>query len=149
MHDSQDDLLQAARRAWEAVTPQESLPQDRKAALFNEVRRIGEETRQAAYVPLVVRGWRWAFVGSLPVLAIAAVLIVAGDRSQPTTMARLSAEKVDGQVVFTLANGQRDHVVYRSTDPSSFSASDAERLRSNTFAVDANEGPALVFYRID
>jgi hypothetical protein len=39
--------------------------------------------------------------------------------------------------------------VYRSTDPSSFSASDAERLRSNTFAVDANEGPALVFYRID
>jgi hypothetical protein len=146
MHDSNDDLIQAARRAWETVTPQESLPQDRKAALFNQIR---QETEQAAYVPLVVRGWRWAFAGSLPVLVTAALLLAFGDRTPQTHMARLSAEKVDGQVVFTLANGKARHVVYASTDPRSFNGSTAEPLSSNSFSVDANGGPALVFYRID
>jgi hypothetical protein len=146
MHDSNDDLIQAARRAWEAVAPQESLPESRKAALFNEIRR---EAQDATYVPIIVRGWRWAFIGSLPVLAIAAVLITFGDRTPQAQMARLSAEKVDGQVVFTLANGKARHVVCASTDPSSFNGSAAEPLRSNSFSVDANEGPALVFYRID
>jgi hypothetical protein len=146
MHDSNDDLIQAARRAWETVTPQESLPQDRKAALFNQIR---QETEQAAYVPLVVRGWRWAFAGSLPVLVTAALLLAFGDRTPQTHMARLSAEKVDGQVVFTLANGKAvtsstlhgPELVQRVRAPS--------RSSSNRFSVDANGGPALVFYRID
>ena len=145
MYDSKDDLFQEARRAWKAVTPQESLPEARKAALFNEIRRESE----AAYVPLLVRGWRWAFVGSLPVLAIASVLIFAGNQSTPTSLAQLSVSKVDGQVVFTLANGREDYVVRSAADPRSLGASDAEPLHNNTFTVDANEGPALVFYRID
>lgn len=149
MHDSNDDRIQAAMKAWNDVTPQESLPQDKKAVLFNEIRRIGDEARESAYVPLLVRGWRWAFVGSLPVLAIAAVLIVAGDPNDRHAMARLTAEKVDGQVVFTLANGKARHIVYSSTDPSSVDVSSAKPLSGNRFSVDANEGPALVFYRID
>jgi hypothetical protein len=82
------------------------------------------------------------------VLAIASVLFVAGERT-PTSTAQLSASKVDGQVVFTVKNGDQGHVVRSSTDPRSLSASDAEPIRSNTFTVDANGGPALVFYRID
>jgi len=146
MNDLNDDRIQAARRAWQAVAPQESLPQDRKAALFNQIR---QESEQAAYVPLAVRGWRWAFMGCLPVIATAVILLAFGDRTPQTHMARLSAEKVDGQVVFTLANGKARHVVYASTDPSSFNRSEAEPLQSNRFSVDANGGPALVFYRID
>ena len=145
MNQANDDVIRAARRAWEAVTPQESLPESRKAALFNEIRR---EAKDAPYVPLFVRGWRWAFVGSLPVLAIAAVLIVSGERSHPT-LAQLTASKVNGEVVFTLANGRTNHVVYSSTDPRFFGGAEAEPLRRNSFRVDANEGPALVFYRID
>jgi hypothetical protein len=40
-------------------------------------------------------------------------------------------------------------VVYSSSDPRSFRGAAAEPLRANSFSVDANEGPALVFYRID
>ena len=145
MNQTNDDVIQAARRAWEAVTPQESLPESRTAALFNEIRREAQDT---PYVPLLIRGWRWAFVGSLPVLAIAATLIVSGERSHPT-LAQLTASKVNGEVVFTLANGRTDHVVYSSSDPSSFRGAEAEPLRSNSFRVDANDGPAVVFYRID
>ena len=146
MQDLNDDVIRAAQRAWTAVTPQESLPENRKAVLFNQIR---QEADRSAYVPLAVRGWRWAFAGSLPVLATAALLLAFGDRTPQAHMARLSAEKVDGQVVFTLANGKARHVVYASTDPRSFRDATVEPLQANSFKVDADGGPNLVFYRID
>jgi hypothetical protein len=61
----------------------------------------------------------------------------------------LTAAKIHGQLVFTLANGKTDHLVYRSTDPQSFDRSEPVRMAGNKYTEDATGGPALVFYRID
>ena len=106
------------------------------------------EGREAAFIPALTRAWRWAFLGSVPVLAIASVLIVATDR-HPSSVARLSAAKVDGQVVFTLANGRKDHVVHRSSDPQGLDNASALKMAGNRFTDEAAGGPNLVFYRID
>jgi len=110
---------------------------------------MGEGSSEG-FVPGPTRAWRWAFLGSVPVLALTAVLMVAGDRGRELGMApQLSAAKVHGQLVFTLANGKRDHLIYRSTDPQTFDRSAAIKMSRNRYAEDATGGPTLVFYRID
>jgi hypothetical protein len=82
-------------------------------------------------------------------VALAAVLITVGDRGGQVASPRLSASKVNGQLVFSLANGKTNHLVYRSTDPHAFDRSTAVKMARNQYTEDATGGPTLVFYRID
>jgi hypothetical protein len=108
------------------------------------------EGSEDVFVPSLARAWRWAFLGSVPVVALAAVLMLAGDHGRQLTMSpKLSAAKVDGQLVFTLANGKTEHTIYRSTDPQTFDRSSAVKMARNRYAEVATGGPTLVFYRID
>ena len=147
MEPRNDDILDQAVADWQAQSQDESLSGAARTALFDEVRAMGEG-REAAFIPALTRAWRWAFLGAVPVLAIASVLFVATDR-HPSTVARLSAAKVDGQVVFTLANGRHDHVVHRSSDPQGLDNASAVKMAGNRFTDEATGGPNLVFYRID
>jgi hypothetical protein len=141
------DILDDALAAWRGESKDETLSGAARAALFTEVRSMSEG-REAAFVPALTRAWRWAFLGSVPVVAIASALMVAGSH-KPVTAAHLSAAKVDGQVVFTLANGKTTHMVYRSTDPQAFDKTSAVKMAGNRFSDEATGGPNLVFYRID
>jgi hypothetical protein len=147
MDSRNNDILAEALGAWREVSQDETLSGAARTALFDEVRSL-EQGRETSFVPSLTRAWRWAFLGSVPVLAIAAVLMVVGDHEAPTT-ARLSAAKIDGRVVFTLANGKTNHTVYSSTDPSNFDRSTAVRMAGNRFTDETTGGPNLVFYRID
>ena len=141
------DILNDALAAWKAAERPETLSDGTRSALFDEVRSIGSG-RDAAYVPAVSRVWRWAFLGALPLVGMAAVLIVAGGQHSAHSP-RLTASKVDGQVVFTLANGKTTHMVYRSTRPDGFDGASGVKMSGNRYSDEATGGPNLVFYRID
>jgi len=148
MSTEKNDLLDDAIAVWRRTTTEETLSESAKTALFSEVRALADGS-DAAFVPSVTRAWRWAFLGSVPVVALATVLIMVGDRGRPTSAPQLTASKVQGRLVFTLANGNTQHLLYRSTDPQSFSRASAVKMAQNRYTEDATGGPALVFYRID
>ena len=149
MDTPKNDILDDALAAWRGASQDETLSGEARTALFSEVRSMGQGSG-GAFVPSLTRAWRWAFLGSVPVVAITAVLILAGDHARPFRAApQLSAAKVHGQLVFTLANGKTDHLIYRSTDPQSFDRSAAVKMARNRYAEDATGGPTLVFYKID
>lgn len=141
------DILDDAVAAWKTTERPETLSDGARSYLFDEVRSIGSG-RDNAYVPAVSRAWRWAFLGALPVVGMAAVLILAGGQHAAQS-AKLTASKVDGQVVFTLANGKTGHMVYRSTRPDEFERSSGVKMAGNRYSDEATGGPNLVFYRID
>jgi len=147
MDTRKQDILDEALAAWRAESKDEVLLGVDRTALFDDVRSMAQG-REAAFVPALARAWRWAFLGSVPVVTIAVALMIVGDR-HPTTTARLTAAKVDGQVVFTLANGNSEHTVTKSTDPQPFSRRSAVKMAGNRFTDEATGGPNLVFYRID
>ena len=146
-NDNLPDILDRAVAAWRAGSTDESLSGSARSSLFDEVRGMGDSA-DAAFVPAVTRAWRWAFLGSVPVVALGFMLMVAGDRPH-VSPSRLSAAKVNGQVVFTLANGRTDHVICRSTDPQSFNRDGTVKMARNRYSENATGGPNLVFYRID
>ena len=141
------DILDDALAAWRETSEDETLSGSARTNLFGDVRALGDAS-QAPFVPSLARAWRWAFLGSLPVVALTTVLMVAGDRG-PAASSHLAAAKVSGQVVFTLANGTAEHLVYRSTDPQSFNRTEAVKMARNRYSENATGGPTLVFYRID
>jgi hypothetical protein len=149
MDTQKNDILDDALAAWRGASQDETLSGEARTALFGEVRTMGQGIDQA-FVPSLTRVWRWAFLGSVPVVAISAVLMLVGEHGQPiSTRPQLSAAKVHGKLVFTLANGKTEHLIYRSTDPQSFGRSAAVKMARNRYTEDATGGPTLVFYRID
>jgi len=149
MDTPENDILDDALAAWRESSKDETLSGPSRTALFSEVRSMGQGA-DGAFVPSLTRAWRWVFLGSVPLVAIAAVLMLAGDHGrQVASGPQLNAAKVHGQLVFTLANGDTEHLIYRSTDPQSFDRSSAVKMARNRYAEDATGGPDLVFYRID
>jgi hypothetical protein len=144
-----DQILDDALAAWRETSKDETLSGAARTTLFSEVRAMGDGSDEA-FVPGLTRAWRWAFLSSVPVVALTALLMVAGDHgSQIGAKPQLNAAKVHGQLVFTLDNGSTNHTIYRSTDPQTFDRSAAVKMSRNRYAEDATGGPALVFYRID
>jgi hypothetical protein len=149
MDTPKNDILDDALAAWRETSLDETLTGPARTALFSEVCALGHETSEG-FVPSVTRAWRWAILGSVPVVAIATVLLVTGERSRHGVAGpQLSAAKVNGQLVFTLDNGKTDHLIYRSSDPQSFDRASAVKMARNRYTEDATGGPTLVFYRID
>ena len=144
-----NEILDDALAAWRETSKDETLSDTSRTGLFSEVRSMGDGSNEV-FVPGLTRAWRWAFLSSVPVVALTVVLMVAGDDgTQVGTAPQLSAAKVHGQLVFTLDNGASNHLIYRSTDPQTFDRSDAVKMSRNRYTEDATGGPTLVFYRID
>ena len=149
MDTHKQDILDDALAAWRGASEDETLSGEARTTLFSEVRSMGQGSG-GAFVPSLTRAWRWAFLGSVPVVAIATVLFVTGDRGREVASApHLNASKVNGQLVFTLDNGKAEHLIYRSTDPQSFGRSTAVKMARNRYTEVATGGPTLVFYRVD
>ena len=95
---------------------------------------------------------RWVLAGVLPVMAVVAVVAVAPFVHLGQTASvpgSLTVSKHDGDVVFTLANGKRQHTITRSTVPNRFDPASAVRMKDGSFVDNAGDGAGLVFYRID
>jgi hypothetical protein len=57
--------------------------------------------------------------------------------------------KVGDRVEFTIANGGRSHYVYRSSAPDRFDHKKGVRVTGGAYAERLDDGPSIVFYRID
>lgn len=95
------------------------------------------------------RGLAW----TVPVL-LAAVLVIpialrptVDDVVQDPVQLRVA--KIDGKVVFRIQNGGTPHKVSKSSDPGRFDPSAVVPVTDGAFEDDAQDGPALVFYRIE
>jgi len=100
---------------------------------------------------------RLIVAGSLP-LVLAGALMFLMDRSvveppagvaTPGATAAVQVAKVDGRLQFTIANGSRDHVVYRSTTPDRFERSKGVQVTDGSYDEALDDAASLVFYRID
>jgi hypothetical protein len=148
MDTQKNDILDDALAVWREASRDETLSRDARTTLFNEVRSMGQGSG-GVFVPGLSPAWRWAFLSSVPVVALTALLLVNADHRKPSAEPRLSAAKIDGQLVFTLANGKTEHLIYRSTDPQTFGGSTPVKMAANRYTEVATGGPTLVFYRID
>jgi hypothetical protein len=118
-------ILQAAL---DATIHPDPLPQ-----LFFPVRRLA----LATLAPAVILVLGVVLLQSLP-----------GGSRRPE-IPRIRAAKQGDQVVFTVADGKRPHVAYKSTSADRFDRSNGIRVEHNRFVDSANAGPNLVFYTVE
>ena len=98
---------------------------------------------------------RWQTFALLGVAVLLALVVlpnsldtdILGDADSQTP--RIHVSKVDGRVVFHLQNGVREHTVTRSTDPGLLEQNRERSLENGTFSDRLDQGPDLLFYRID
>ncbi len=124
--EARDEILNAVRAQAPAGEP---LP-----ALFTPVRRL-------------------ILTGALPVL-LAALLLVGIDHEVRTPVTeegglRVTVSKRGDELLFTIANGGRPHVVSRSTQPDRFEPSSAVPVADGAYSESLADQADLVFYRID
>jgi hypothetical protein len=104
-------------------------------------------------LPALFTPTRQLVVASALPLLLAGALLIPIDRAVPppplqgqgVTTVRVS--KQGDQVHFTIANGNRDHYVSRSTQPDRFGEADV--VSEGAYVDRLNGGESLVFYRID
>ena len=162
LRNKRDDLpeLDRALEAWRARNssengdnPTETLSGDARSRILRGI-RDDVRSRRTPFADLFLPARRLALAGVVPALALAAAL---GLLVQPAMQGsgleagqgRLEATKIGGEVVFVLANGDRSHNVYRSTDPKGFGVEPAFVTEDGSFSDSLSSGPDLVFYRID
>lgn len=140
------DILGRATAALRATDRPEELADSRRQAIVAAAWKEAQDGT-ASWTP-TFRPARWlALVGLAPVaLAIVAVLMV-GPASPDARIA--GADKVGDDVVFTIANGNHPHTVVRSTDPAHFNDKAKLPVADGRFTDQANNGPVIVFYRLD
>ena len=150
------DALDAAVTEWRSRKPSEHgrLSGAARDAVLRSA-TASDTSPKPRLVELFTPARRLALTGALPAIALAAALGILG---QPRESARVTsddatrpmhASKMNGEVVFVIANGQRAHNVYRSTDPDQFNNDPAFVTRGGLFSDSLHTGPDLVFYRID
>ncbi len=107
------------------------------------------QAEPAPFVSLLARGYRWATLAAVPVVLIAAFMVVAGRREAGHQIVRLDAAKVDGEVIFTIHDGAGAHKVVKSSVPNRFNSADAVKVVNGKFTDEQAGGADITFYRFD
>ena len=140
-----DARLDEAVRALREGAESESLSAAARSAIL---RRLAE--REPAGNPLAALfppSWRMALAGALP-LALALTVVVLAGRQQGNAPVAADpvAHKIDGRVVFEVADGA---TVTKSAVPFAFDEGAAVRVADGRYADRIGGGPRLVFYKIE
>ena len=154
---SRPDELDRLVRSWRERENEENevLSASARVRILGAVRgsspRAGAPLGAALFLP--TSRWAWAAVAPAVALTLALTWLVAPSGPIPadplSATPPVSAAKVDGDVVFVIANGGKPHNVYRSTNPGAFDRAPAAVTRDGSFRDRLHGGPDLVFYRID
>jgi len=129
--------------------PEERLSETCRGKILEAALHPSGENRPIASLFLPTR--KVLFAGGLPLaLSCALVLVFLHLRTPSISQAlNVQATKQGDHVVFTIANGNRGHVVYKSNIPAHFERGSGIRIEDGTFSDLAAGGPDVVFYRID
>jgi len=144
--------LGAAIRACREATSEERLSAEARDAILSESlrARTTEEPLAAVFTPTR----RLLVAGALPI-ALAVVLLVGIDGAVQTpppaleSAPRVAVVKQGDRVFFNIENGERPHVVYRSTDPANFERATGVAVTDGAYHEGLRDQADLVFYRID
>lgn len=141
------NLLDSAIAQLKEATSRDSLSDGARARIVAEAWNQHQD-RPEAFEPST-RPARW--VGWMAALPIAASVLVALAPEQDKTSGPRFAqvEKVGDEVVFHVVNGNTEHTVTRSTDPSSFNPKAEQQVADGRYSDRANSGPVVVFYKLD
>jgi len=142
-----DDAILAYRSF---AHPDDRLPDEARAEI---VRAATRPDRESPRLPQLFVPWgRWATVAAalLPAAILAGVLgWPTMEPPQPVEPGTLKVSKKGDQVVFTIANGDREHRVQVSDRPDRFDRSGEVRLAGGEYVDQLEQGSSIVFYRID
>jgi len=110
--------------------------------------------RSPGHPPLFRTTRMLAWAMALPALLLAAVmtwnLLPVSPSQEAGEAPQVSAIKRGNEVIFVIANGQRNHTVYRSETAAGLAGSQKPfALTDGTFRDRLDNGADLVFYRID
>ena len=143
--------LNAAIAAWKTSARRSETLSD--VVRSRIVARAGDRKPRPAIRTLFLPFRRLALAGALPVVLLTALVGYATHQSLAPAPGLVPppilASKAAGEVIFTIANGNRVHNVYLSTSPDRFENSPAFTTRDGAFRDRLDGGPDLVFYRID
>jgi len=147
--DQKSDALEAALGAWRsrgADSPRFSA-ESRERILSSAFHSVERPVRQRGlFFPL-----GRVLAATLPMFLAVALLGVLTHDSGPvreTGPVSVHASKAGGQVVFTLANGGRTHVVRKSDSPDGFDQNRGTKVRGE-FSDSIEGSSGIVYYRID
>lgn len=144
--------LEAMIRAARVDDPGDRISDQGRGRILDAVLRGGpaEESLPALFTPTR----RLIVAGALPLL-LTAVLLVGLDRGLPAPTGTgdhgpaVAAFKQGDRVLFSIRNGSRQHVVYRSTRPDGFDSADGVAVADGKYEDGLRDQADLVFYRID
>ena len=144
----ENDIVRRAAQEWRRAT---APPQLSAGARDRVLRRtIQENTAVRPFPALFVTTRRVILAGVVPALLLGVLVLVArvpgpAVEAVPTVV----ASRVGDGVVFTIDNGKKNHVVYRSTVPHRFDPHAGVQVKNGQFADSGDDGARVVFYRID
>lgn len=106
----------------------------------------------AAPASLFLPARRLALAGVLPaMLGVALMLLLghAGTYGPGDPAVKLHVEKEAGQLVFRIEDGNRSHLVCKSSVPSRFDCDRGVVVKDGWYADSVHDGSDIAFYRID
>jgi hypothetical protein len=127
----------------------ETLSQNARGKILDAVFEGREPAEVPAAIFVPARRLAWATIVPAVLGVVFAVLIHMGGDSTVTGTARLLVDKQDGKVVFSVANGDREHYVYKSYVPGRFGSQPAARMRDGVYVDSEGNGSEITYYRID
>jgi hypothetical protein len=138
-------------RATRRATGNASLSASARDRILDAARTPAEPAEEL-FPALFTAPRRLLAAGALPLLLAVGMLLLL-NRSATVVpdvgVPSVQATKQGDQVFFRIANGTRDHVVYRSTSPERFEASQGVKITDGSYSEDIDDHAGLVFYRID
>ncbi len=149
-------VLQRALDGWRSVEADRGREQLSDGARANvlALSRQSNAPKRPALSALFVPFRRIVAATAVPALALSlsfAWLIGSGgpELTQKIASLQVEASKIDGEAVFSIANGGRTHRVYRSSSTGEIGREDLYATTTETFRDSLSDRARVVFYRID
>ena len=140
-----EQILDKSVEGLKAESSSGVLSESARALIFDDMRRpVGRFEALAFLFPHV----RVATALAFPLVLTLGLLLSLPSSIAPGRQPKIAAYKDNGNVVFTVANGHKEHKVFKSTDPTRFGVKEVQQVRGR-FADSADNGIELVFYRVD
>jgi hypothetical protein len=138
--------LNDAIRSLKSNLRSEALSEASRARIFDAARQpLG---RFEALAFLFPQARTVAAALAFPLVLTMALLLSLPSPIAPGRQAKIVATKNGENVVFTVANGHKEHRVFKSTDPTRFGVKEVPEV-GGRFSDRADNGVELVFYRVD
>ncbi|MCP3982458.1 MAG: hypothetical protein GY716_24410 [bacterium] len=135
---------------WRANLPEEQLSPSTRQRILAQAMQA-----QPVSAPVFLPGRRLVLAAAVPVFVtalLALALITTGDAPvspESSESATLTVTKSGDDVVFRIANGERAHRVYRSSEPMDLGDQPAFKTVRDGFRDRLDTGGSVVYYRID